>query len=1022
MNALLVLVGAALAQTGSLSGVVFDADGSPVRDARVWVGETEVRTDAWGVFHLDLLPGQVDVHVEASGLPVADVPGVPVTADQTTELLVTVGQGEPQISLESPSIDAPPPEAPTGPPGRVVGTVTDRSLGTPLAEVRLFVRGAGAAGTTAPDGTCSLTLPAGTWEVTAIRAGYEARTEIVQVVPAEERTFAFSLEKIGLVLSDLTVTAPRITGATASLLDERREAAAVSDVLGAEQMSRAGDSDAASALKRVTGLTVIGGRYVYVRGLGDRYSSTLLNDSALPSPEPEKRVVPLDLFPTSLIEAIVIQKTFSPDRPGEFGGGVVEIRTRSIPETPVLSLGVSGTWVGGTTMSDARVAPSGPTDWLGLGSAWRALPSEVAEASAEQPLKSGGIFSDLGYSAEELERFGKLIPNRWRHEGRTLPPDFGLNASAGRRWKLGEAEIGALGGLVYSNAWDIEEGVRTVYAAGQDRLRVARQTEFVDTSNLIRVGGALSLGLDWRDSVRFASTTLVNRASQGTALRWTWDDPEGSSDTYNERIDWVEQQLAFEQVALDVELGPVEVAARYALAFANRVEPDRREWTYLATEERLVLAQRAGWNDIQYQTLDDTTRDLRLDLTWHVPHLGHDTAVKVGGARASRDRASTVRRFSYGFKGTEGIDLTAPIDEVIVPSNIGAEEDGDPGYLQIEENTVNSDDYTASQSLGGAYGLVDVAWTPRIRTLAGLRYERSVQSVSTFELFDANREPAEAALESRDALPAATATIGIGSAADPDEMLLRAGYGRTLSRPEFRELTEVAYYDYRTGRSLYGNPALQRATIDNLDLRWEWYPRAGESLSAGVFFKYFDHPIESVVAVSAVSGSLGTFDNATSATNLGAELEFRRRLDVVLPLLEDVYASTNVSLISSKVDLSDTEGNQTSAERPLQGQSSWVVNAQLSYENPDVRTSVSLLYNAFGPRIVEVGKSGIPDAYEEPVHRVDLVATQGLGPHWQVRLKVANLLDWPARQTVAGNVTEETRDGRSVGLALTWTP
>ncbi|MBN1337056.1 MAG: TonB-dependent receptor [Deltaproteobacteria bacterium] len=1022
MIALLLLAGAALAQTGSLSGVVFDVDGTPVPDARVWAGETEVRTDEWGVFRIDLLPGRVEVHVEAPGLPVAAVSEVPVAAGRTTEMLVTVGAGEPQVHLEAPSVEEAVAVVPAGPPGTVVGTVTDRSAGVPLADVRLFVRGAGAAATTAADGTGSLTLPAGTWEVTAIRAGYEAHTQTVRVVPGEARSLSFSLEKIGLVLSDLTITAPRITGGTASLLDERKEAAAVSDVLGAEQMTRAGDSDAAAALKRVTGLTVIGGRYVYVRGLGDRYSSTLLNDSALPSPEPEKRVVPLDLFPTALIEAIVVQKTFSPDRPGEFGGGVVEIRTRSIPETPVLSLGVSGTWVGGATLSDARVAPSGPTDWLGVGAGWRALPAEVAEASAEQPLKSKGIFSDLGYSPEELERYGEMIPNRWTHEARTLPPDLGLTASAGRRWKVGEAELGALGALVYSNAWNVEEGVRTVYAAGLDRLQVARRTAFVDTSNRVRVGGALSLGLDWRDVVRFSSTTLINRASQGTALRWTWDDPEGSSDTYNERIDWVEQQLAFEQLALDVDLGRVEAAARYALAFATRLEPDRREWTYLDTEEGLVLSQRGGWNDIQYQTLDDTTRDLRLDLAWHLPRVGHDTVIKVGGARASRDRASTVRRFSYGFKGTEGIDLTAPIDQVIVPSNIGAEEEGDPGYLQIEENTANSDDYTASQSLRGAYGMIDAAWTSRLRTLAGLRYEHSVQGVTTFELFDTSKEPVEATLESRDVLPAATVTIGLGNAADPDGMLLRAGYGRTLSRPEFRELTEVAYYDYRTGRSLYGNPDLERATIDNLDLRWEWYPRAGESLSVGAFFKYFDHPIESVVAVSAVSGSLGTFDNATSATNLGAELEFRQRLDALLPLLEDVYASSNVSLISSKVDLSDTEGNQTSEERPLQGQSPWVVNAQLSYENPDVRTSVSLLYNAFGPRIVEVGKSGIPDAYEEPVHRVDMVATQGFGPHWQVRLKVSNLLDWPSRQTVAGNVTEETRDGRSVGLSLTWTP
>ena len=209
-------------------------------------------------------------------------------------------------------------------------------------------------------------------------------------------------------------------------------------------------------------------------------------------------------------------------------------------------------------------------------------------------------------------------------------------------------------------------------------------------------------------------------------------------------------------------------------------------------------------------------------------------------------------------------------------------------------------------------------------------------------------------------------------------MLVRVGYGRTLSRPEFRELSQVAYYDYRSGRLLYGNPDLERATIENLRRSLGVVPRDGESVSAGVFYKYFDHPIESVVAVSAVSGSVATFANATSATNFGVELDLRRRLDVA-----NLTAAANTSFVASRVNLSDTEGNRTLEKRPLQGQSPWVVNAQLSWDDLDRRRSVALLYNVFGPRIVDVGTSGIPDTYEMPVHRVD-VASQGIGPHWSV--------------------------------------
>lgn len=1013
---------AARSADGALVGFVFRADGTPIAGAAVAAGGVRGVTDAVGGWRLVLPPGTVVVQITAPGFEPAVIADVPVVSRRTTELLLTLGGEAPQVTLETPPDVTAPTSLPVGPPGTLVGVVTEEGGDTPLAGVRIFVRGAEVDATTDRDGRFSLELPSGAWDLSAVRAGYATEAAHVEVVAHEEGPVTLALEKTGLQLSDVTITAPRITGGTASVLDERKESSSVSDVIGAEQMSRSGDSDAASALRRVTGLTVIGGKYVYVRGLGDRYSATLLNGSTLPSPEPEKRVVPLDLFPTSLIEAVVIQKTFSPDRPAEFGGGVVEVRTRSVPEDPVFNIGVTGAWASGTTLSDGQVGPRGPTDWAGFGAGWRALPEEVAAASADEPLKSGGIFSEGGYDADQLETYGEALPNRWGLGARTLPPDFGLTVNAGRSWNVGETTFGALAGLVYGNGWDLEEGVKSVYSSGAEGLIESRRTTFTETSNKIRLGGALSLGLEVADTVSLHSTTLVNRSSVASASTYDADDPTGANDTRTQGSSWVEQQLVFQQFAAGVDLDVVKVDARYAGAVASRREPDRREWVYNLTEEGYVLSQRGSWNDIQYFLLDDVTHDGGLDVTVLVPFLQEGSLLKAGGNVVKRNRASTTRRFGYQFHGSEGIDLTAPIEDVMVPDNIGAEGDGDPGYLQLEENTINSDDYSAHQDLYAAYALGDAAWTPRLRTLAGIRLERSVQTVSTFEIFDTSNEPVEASLGATDWLPAGTVTVGLGPAATPDTMLLRAGYGRTLSRPELRELSEVQYFDNRTGRTLYGNPDLHRATIDNIDLRWEWYPRAGESVSVGGFYKYFDHPIESVVAVSAVSGSVGTFANATSATNYGTEIDFRQRLDVVTDVLSDVYASANVSLIASRVDLSDTDGNQTSDTRPLQGQSPWVVNAQVSYENPDIRTTVALLYNVFGPRIVEVGTSGIPDAYEMPVHRVDLVWTQGLGEHFQARMRGANLLDWPARQKTGDEVSEETRDGWSAGLGLTWTP
>ncbi len=1014
MSSLLLLASLAYAQ--GLTGFLLDEQGRPLRGATVEAAGLRVLTDEDGAFTLPIDAGTLTVSLTPQGAAPLTVDGVLVLPGYSTELLVTVG-APPVWQIEAPDASVTKVEEKTGPPGTIIGIILDEDSGRPLTGVRVFVRGTPVEAMSDKRGAFRVEIPEGAQEITTIRAGYGTESTPVEVVAHEERSVEIRLARAGLQLADVTIRAPRIQGGAASLLDERQEASSVSDVLGSEQMSRSGDTDAAAALRRVTGLTVIGGKYVYVRGLGDRYSATLLNGSSLPSPEPERRVVPLDLFPTSLIEAVVIQKTFSPDRPAEFGGGVVEVRTRSIPDDPLFSVSVSGSYDAGTSFAESPFGASGPTDWLGFGAEHRALPDELAEASAESPIKAGGIFSPDGYTDEDLERFGELITDRWSLSPRTLPPDFGLNLSAGGELSLGEKSLGALAGIVFSNGWDIEEGFKATYSSSGDGLELKRETTFTETQNRVRLGGALNLGLEGERG-QLGSTTLLMRSSTGTALTYDANDPTGSNDTHVTRIDWEEQQLLFEQITLALEGERFTLGGRAAFSWADRVQPDKREYTYLATSDGLILSQRGGWNEILYGVLNDRTMDLGLDLTAHLGKLD----LKTGGQLLYRDRASTTRRFAFQFQGSEGIDLSADVSDVLVPSNIGAEEEGDLGYLELEENTTSSDDYGASQLILATFLQGDVAWTARLRSLVGLRLERSNQEVSTFELFDTSLTPVKAELSSLDLLPAATLSFGLGPEDEPDRLLARFGYGRTLSRPELRELSEVAYYDYRSGRLLYGNPDLERATIDNLDLRWEWYPRAGESVSLGAFFKYFDEPIESVIAVSAVSGSVGTFANANSATNFGAELEARKRLDFIAPALTDFYVSANGSVIRSRVDLSGTEGNQTSETRPLQGQSPWVLNGQLGYENPDRKTAVSLLYNVFGPRIVSVGTSGIPDTYEEPVHRLDLVASQGFGEGWSARLKGTNLLDWPVRETTGDQVSQETRDGWSIGLGLGWSP
>ena len=826
---------------------------------------------------------------------------------------------------------------------------------------------------------------------------------------------------------DVVADKPRFLDMEAPLA-ERQEAGTVSDVISAQMMSRAGDSDAASAMRRVTGLTVVGGRYVFVRGLGDRYSATTLNGSTLPSPEPERRVVPLDLFPTALLEAVVIQKTFSPDRPAEFGGGIVQIRTRSIPEEAFFQVQLSGTYVAGTSFTRQQVAGSGPTDMLGFGAGWRALDPEIAGSTSS--IKPGGIFSEDGYTAEDIERFGERIPNRWELSERTLTPDIGFSITGGNRAQIGGATFGAVGGITFANGWDVEQGSRAVYANGTDGLQLKRSTDFLDLQNTVRLGAMLGLGLSWGEGREIRTTTLLNRNSAASSIVYDADDPTGSGDSRNTRTGWEEQQLFYQQITTRQPAGPLILEGRYAFAVASRLEPDRREYSYILTDDGYVLSQKGSWNEILYSTLQDRNHDLGLDISLPLTLAHGDRpdgegriAAGFNGVRRARD--STTRRFSYELRGTETFDLSRPISEIITGDNIGAEAaDGvtDTAWLEFIEYTSSSDDYRATQALYAGYLLADLPVLSRLRLLGGARVEASTQIASTYELFDTSQTPVEASLSTVDLLPALTGSVAIGGAAAPEDMLLRLGYGRTLSRPEFRELSEVPWYDYRTGRQLYGNPDLQRATIDNFDVRWEWYPRAGETLSIGGFAKLFHDPIESVIAVSAVSGSVGTFDNATGATNLGTELEWRQGLGPLSIALSDFSIAGNAAFILSTIDLSGTDGNQTSSERPLQGQSPWVLNLQILYEHEQTGTGLSLLYNAFGPRISEVGQSGIPDTYELPVHRLDLTGSQRIAPAWSLKVKATNLLDWPARERTGTEIAEEVYEGWSAGLGISWSP
>lgn len=1030
----LLLLGHALA--GEVSGIIFDDTGAPLVEAVVSVdGRADtpaVRTDADGYFVVSLPEGTWQLVVHPQGQPRLTMQPLRVVDDQVTEVLITVTDSGLQLIAEEPAAPNEVVDASVA-QGVVDGTVSTVG-GLPIAGARVFVRGFAAETQTDEQGRFSLTLPADVHELSVLMPGYSTQAVPDIAVPEDGvARVAVELVEAGAMMDAFVVLMPRISGGTATLIAERQDSSELVDTVSAEEMSRRGDSSAASALKRVTGLTVVGGKYVYVRGLGERYSATLLNGMSLPSPEPERRVVPLDLFPTAMLDSVVIQKTFSPSMPAEFGGGVVQLRTRGAPDGPLLNIGISGNYLHNTSFRQVFTSNDpGATDGFGFGGAHRALPETVAAAVEEAPLTLASTLpGSQGYTAAELEALGEAMPNRWGLATTAALPNVSTSVVSGNGWRLGEdSKLGVLGGLTFSNGWQRKAYTNTAYGLNGDALRVVNSYDFEDAENTIRLGGLFEVSGELSAAHTLRSTTLLTRDAEASARQYTGTNQDIGAEIRVQRLRWVERQLLVQQLAGThrfASAGDLGVDWRYALSIADRIEPDRRDLLQVENPDAPTgwqLRTQGGGNELFFSVLDDTNHDMGVDV--HVPFGAPDVdgalggEIRVGGSMVQRVRQVDTRRFSYVLK-SGGEEAQGFVQAA--PESIFTEQSISPDVFQFEEQTQATDNYTAAQQMNGLYVAGESTLPWRLQAIAGVRREHSRQEVRTFQLF--TTEPVEeiADLETTDWLPSVTLTRRLDAPDSERRMQVRAGYGKTLSRPDFRELSPAVFNDVVGGREVAGNAALRRATIDNYDVRWEWYFSGDESISLGGFYKHFTDPIETIVVVSSVSRV--SYANAVNADNLGAEIEFRKSLQLVdgAPRwLQDTYFSGNAAWIHSQVDLGESAGNQTSDVRALQGQSPYVLNLQLTHEGMDSPVSAAILYNVFGPRIAQVGDGGLPDTYEQPMQRLDVSASLQVAESWRVKMSARNLLDSPSVFTVGDEVVSVVRLGWSVGIGLTWAP
>ncbi len=910
-------------------------------------------------------------------------------------------------------------------PGFLEGLVTSAEDGSLLAGVRVFVSGTPQEFTTDENGFFRFELLPGEYAISVLAARFNTRTlEGIPVTTQATTSQNLELTPAGSELPEFVVIVPYVAGSLASVLEERREEAAVADYLGAEQISRNGDGNVASALRRVTGLTLVNGQFVFIRGLGERYSATLLNGADIPSPDPTRRVVPLDLFPTSIVQSIEVQKGFTPDQVADFGGGVVEIRTNSIPEEDFFRIAISGSYNGQTTFKDGLRSDGGGVDIFGFDDGSRAIPAGIEQALNDGNLFPFSPFINEGLMPDELEALGEALPVNYTVAAQTIEPGFGLDLSGGMRFDFGWFKLGWLAAASLSNEWQTTSQLRRVFGAsgpaveGESNLVITDDQVFDITERSVDLSGFSSVGaqLGEFNNITFNGILLRNTTDENEIQ--TGFDNEFSTDVINTQIEFEERELQFYQFVGQHIIPWWNESTfdwQYSLSEARSDIPDFRTYRFEldSSNDLFEFATLANGNERSFTELDDSGESLNLDFAFNVGDLGsnyHGT-VKVGYSNVKRDRVSQIRRVRFQASGplasTPGLRLD-PLDEILNPSFI------DPEGFEIEDNTSASDFYTADLSNESFYYGLDLSLFGFLRVYGGVRDEDFLQEVQTFDPLNAADEPLTATTDTQDLLPGVSTTLNL-----PWEIEVRLGYAQTVNRPQFRELTPAPFVDPILDSLAVGNPELQPAEITHYDFRIDKYFSELEFISLSFFYKEFSNPIEQQILTGP--DSLVTFGNVSSAENLGFEFEFYKDLSFIGGFWENLYLSANFAYIDSSVNI-DFAGSTilTSSQRALQGQSPFVINTQIGYSSPDNGITATLLYNTSGERIIQVGTFDRPDIFEQPFNQLDFVVRYSLDD-WVFRLNMQNLLNDNVRFTQGSEVTRNFKRGRGVTLGVQYT-
>lgn len=964
-------------------------------------------TDANGLFGRQVPAGTWDVVVSYLLWPDKTLAAVEVRPDETVTLDIALAEKE-TVTIEGDVVDG---VTPAERVARAAITFTPLLGGDPIG---LY---------SDTNGHFKIDLPADVYEVRAMALTYdERRLRRVAVGPGQPTRLRIEmLPKAAVAVKEIVVQGDRIRSTKVSELQTRRQAAAVTDGITRETIRKGVDNDAAQVLGRVTGVSVKDGKFLVVRGMSERYASTRVNGVRVGSPENNRKVVPMDLFPASLLDNVVIQKTWSPDLPGDFGGASVQLTTRDIPEKTIVSLSGGAGYREGTTGRDGLVYDGGRLDFLGIDDGGRDLPDLIDNMAGSQkivrksPLQPNGP----GFTDDVYNRLARSFNPQWGVAPRSQSPNSSWNAAFGGRRELFGRPLGLVTALAYNSSRSSEQNHLVDYESN-DLATVAGDFNIHKTTQSILWGGIGNLSYRPGPNSSLKGNFLYTRSSDNEARLYQGYDNDYGTDIRSERLRFETRDLMSLALSGDHRLPILTSRLEWKLnrSTASRSEPDRRESFSEKIEQQIVDEGEDG------STVRDTTfwafsrrgadrlfsgqdhQERGYDASWTIPFrswTSGEARLRLGTARQSKDRHAWTRRFLYMSRG--GRQYTGPVDSVLANSQVNT-------AIAFSENTRGTDFVWMDESVDAWFAMVDLPLIRRLRLAGGARYESSVQGVEYYkdDVFVSDRERFEH--HEKDWLPGFNLTWAFGERAN-----LRGSWSRTLNRPDLRELSPTAFTEYESGGSSIGNPDLRRARIESYDLRCEYFPTPGELVSISFFHKRLTDAIERYIEGGENPRNRPV--NTKEGRNRGMEMEARLGLGRFVHPLDRFSFGGNLTLVDSEVQFATRVGVETSTHRPLADQSPWVGNAALFYTSPGSWTELSLYYNAFGRRLTDVGIYGAPDIYEQARRSVDMAWTQRLSRGLKLKFTGKNLTDTPVRKKQGDAFREDYRTGSAFSLSFT---